>query len=467
MTEVRLRNSEKIEAVLDDPTIYKIGTEMPTPQRILGGRTRVHPGWVYVFFRQMAVFFGSERRAGDEIADPTIWDRVVAAGERRFPTQPEMHAPETPMTRGQYRWGKQHHLTTDEFLEKVSAIQRDDAVEKAVEMGIMTGHEGSLTRPARENVAYGDGKVVKARFKDPKGRRKVNKSTGEITEPKIVDPDAAEHTTGAGDKVYGLNFVMYHGRNSNENERLILGVAHAPKAGGEAKWAAQAADDIIRRYPEMQALAYDGAFRGTHIRKIQTTHGVPVAVPIQRRNGKPGDHDYEAVAEVCRPDGTKETVRLHLVEGHPHLKTVNNLGDLLLVPLVHEKTARTQREDGTWRLYLTFSVPDQNGGGTIRVRLDQTAEDRARTDTAGKSKPFNREEHLRAFTRLSPTWATVYHLRPEAESHHRKLDDSLIREWAPSVGQHGQTWDMVMWAVTQNALAIAYRRKRKRLQDSG
>lgn len=207
------------------------------------------------------------------------------------------------------------------------------------------------------------GKVVKARFKDPKRRRKVNKSTGEITEPKIVDPDAAEHTTGAGDKVYGLNFVMYHGRNSNENERLILGVAHAPKLGGEAKWATQAADDIIRRYPGMQALAYDGALRGTHIRKIQTTHGLPVAVPVQRRNGKPGDHDYEDVAEVRRPDGTKEAVRLHLVEGHPHLKTVDNLGDLLLVPLVHEKTARTQREDGTWRLYLTFSVPDQMEAG--------------------------------------------------------------------------------------------------------
>lgn len=467
MKEVRLRNFEKIEAVLDDDAIYRLGEEVPTPDRFRGGRPREHPGWVYAFFRSMAIFFGSERRAADEIADPVIWKRVLDGAERRFPNQPEMWPPAEPMTRGQYRWVKQNHLATDEFLDIATTIQRDDAAEKTVEMEILNGKEGSLTRPARENVGYGDGKIVKARYKDPKRRRKVDKETGEITEPKVVDPDAAEHTTGAGDKVYGHNFVMAHARKPSENERLILGVAHAPKVGGEAKWATQALDDILGRYPGMQAIAYDGAMRGTHIRKLQKTHGVPVAVPVQRRNGKPGDHDYEAQAEVHRPDGSTEPVKLHLCEGHPHLKTLDNTGEPLLVPLEHEKTARSQRDDGTWRLYGNYRIPDQNGGGTVRLRLDQTAQDRARTDSAGKAKPFNREEHLRAFTRPSPTWAMVYHMRPEAESHHRKLDDSLVREWAPSVGRLGQTWDMIMWAVTQNALAIAYHRKRKRLQGGG
>jgi len=43
---------------------------------------------------------------------------------------------------------------------------------------------------------------------------------------------------------------------------------------------------------------------------------------------------------------------------------------------------------------------------------------------------------------------------------------SLIREWAPSVDRPGQTWDMTMWAVTQNALAVAYHRKRKGLTSA-
>ncbi len=189
----------------------------------------------------MAVFFGSERRAADEIADPTIWQRVLDGAKRRFPDQPEMWPPAEPMTRGQYRWVKQNHLATDDFLDTASTIQRVDAVEKTVELAILTGKDGSLTRPARENVAYSDGKIVKSQYKDPKRRRKVNKSTGEITEPKVADPDAAEHTTGSGDKVYGHNFVMVHARNPEENERVILGVAHAPKAGGEAKWGDQGA----------------------------------------------------------------------------------------------------------------------------------------------------------------------------------------------------------------------------------
>ncbi|MDQ6782025.1 MAG: hypothetical protein M3063_00970 [Actinomycetota bacterium] len=65
---------------------------------------------------------------------------------------------------------------------------------------------------------------------------------------------------------------------------------------------------------------------------------------------------------------------------------------------------------------------------------------------------------------VSPQGGTDRHV---GDGHHRKLDDSLIREWAPRVGRRGQTWEMIMWAMTQNALAIAYHRKRKRLQASG
>ncbi len=84
-----------------------------------------------------------------------------------------------------------------------------------------------------------------------------------------------------------------------------------PRPEVKPSGATKALDDIMARYPGMQAVAYDGALRGTHIRTLQKSHGVPVAVPVQRRNGQPGDHDYEDIADVRRPDGTTEIVKLH------------------------------------------------------------------------------------------------------------------------------------------------------------
>jgi hypothetical protein len=59
-------------------------------------------------------------------------------------------------------------------------------------------------------------------------------------------------------------------------------------------------------------------------------------------------------------------------------------GEIVLTPLARIKIESRRNADGTWRWYGVYAHPS---GGTVRVRLDTTDEDRARK--------FNRSEHLR------------------------------------------------------------------------
>jgi hypothetical protein len=75
-------------------------------------------------------------------------------------------------------------------------------------------------------------------------------------------------------------------------------------------------------------------------------------------------------------------------------------GDVVLIPLERTKIEPRRNLDGTWRWYGVYAVPDDTGGGTIRVRLDTTDEDRRRK--------FNRAEHLRTIPPSDPDDQRLY-----------------------------------------------------------
>jgi len=54
---------------------------------------------------------------------------------------------------------------------------------------------------------------------------------------------------------------------------------------------------------------------------------------------------------------------------------------------VRTKIARSGKP-GAYRFYVNYDIPEAAGGGTIRLRANQTTADRA------QNPPFNREKHL-------------------------------------------------------------------------
>lgn len=346
------------------------------------------------------------------------------------------------MRRHHYEWLRNQYLQTDPGLAAVRDSFRHRTALNAALIGLCDPDgAGSLTHPSPDRVVVGDGKVVTPRFKtDPRHRTKVNKRTGEIREVQ-ADPDARLHVTGGGERVFGNKFVLLSTRGDERNRRVMLDVAYS-----RSNEAADAVASLLRTLPLLpgcQAVAYDGAFRGVHLRPLLKQCGVlPVSRVHSAQHGAVPDRHY-GIVDVT--GGTAGTVDVHLVNGSPCARTFTVDGDPIVTPPRRVKTERRGRPGG-YRLYNVYEIPAELGGGTIRLRLDQTDGDIA----AG----FNREEHLRAIAPDDPDHAAVYGRRNDSESGNRLLDDSMLRERAHTVGWRRQLLDTIAWAAARNAVAV-------------
>ena len=126
---------------------------------------------------------------------------------------------------------------------------------------------------------------------------------------------------------------------------------------------------------------------------------------------------------------------------------LDSAGEVVLVPLERTKIETRRNADGTWRWYGVYSAP----GGTLRVRLDTTDEDRKRK--------FNRSEHLRPIPPSDSDYQRLYPRRSDAESINRALDDSCWLGRAHSVGRARQLLNLIGYALAVNSLALHRHRR--------
>jgi hypothetical protein len=99
----------------------------------------------------------------------------------------------------------------------------------------------------------------------------------------------------------------------------------------------------------------------------------------------------------------------------------------------------------------TTPFPAHAGGGTLRVRLDTTDDDRRRD--------FNRAEHLRPIPPSDPEYQHLYARRNDAESINRALDDSSWLARAHSAGRDRQLLNLLGYAIAVNSIALDRHRK--------
>lgn len=92
----------------------------------------------------------------------------------------------------------------------------------------------------------------------------------------------------------------------------MLDVLHTP--GNEAKTAVESLGRVLPLLPGAQAVVYDGALRGKHLRPLMKQHDV---VPISRvhsaQHGGVRDRYYGLVDVI----GTDRRIDVHLVGGAP------------------------------------------------------------------------------------------------------------------------------------------------------
>ncbi len=446
----RLSRRATVRAFLEDDFIWDTAERLEAlaaleanPSR--GGRPRAYPLVCALIWDGLVSVFGSARQVDVELACPDSgwWDLIRRAAAKKA----GVLLPEQPMRRHHYRYFRDRYLTaTDAQLAEIADAFTTHAARLAVQIGLCDPNgDGSFTHPSADRVVAGDGKVLTPRYKtSPHQRGTLDKTTGEVR-MKRADPDAGLHVVGGGDQAFGTKYVLISTRGDARNQRMILCVEYSPtKArGGEAAIALKALDRVLPLLPGAQAVVYDGALRGTHLHHLLTHHGVITIARIHKAKGGKKRDTYLGRTPV-HGNPTLSEVDIHLRNGAPHLRQIAVDGTPTLHPLTRSRILRRHDSDG-WRLYGEYALPDDLGGGTVRLRLDRTTAD----ITAG----FNREEHLRPIPPGDPDHDRLYGRRNDTESGNRLLDDSMLRERAHTVGHRRQLLNLTTWAALRNATA--------------
>jgi hypothetical protein len=462
-------HTERIEAVLRDRWLYSARTDDRDPT--LGGRPRMYPDFMEDLYASLVDIYTSARAASTALhaSDRVIWDFIRRVVAEENPNNPELHLPATPPCR---TWFVQRRKRAAERgLEHAQEEHLDHTVELAGELGYFDPKgPGSYTHPDRSRMLYGDGKVIKPLFNgtadDTREVRSFDPNTGEeIIErvPVRFDPDAKTHTQGDGRVVEGNKFAVLAGRGPEPHDRLIFGVGYVADVKGEHNSEADILMDLIerttRRLPGALGVLTDTVLRGVHHEQLQRELGLLTMNPVTAKkvDAKTGDRtekEYYLGTQIFPyADETTEEIEIWTRAGHICRVIYDDRGRRVLDPLHRKRTFRNRNEDGTWRFYVEYAVPDPRGGAP-RIWREPTTGD----DLAGG---HSRAENIRQVPPDDPDYKVVAGRRSDAESINRHRDDNLYLRRAHSVGAQRQLYDYLAYARTVNALALYRHRQRQ------
>jgi hypothetical protein len=451
----------RVEAIFRNPALYQLAEVLPASP---GGRPRHYPVFMWLAFDALISVYGSARQVEAELSHPMVWTLIRSMVAERFPDEPEMHLPASPMRRHHYVYGRDRYLASPAVLRALGETHRRLAADQARELGLLdVKGPGSWTHPHPDRMLHADGKVLTPLFKAKPGETKVDRRTGEMRNFR-AEPDASLHFEGDGETAWGTKFVLVAARTEDEHGRIILDVEWVPRPGGEARTATEC---FIRLAPHVhgaQGIVYDTALRGVHHQVLLRDLGLlPVNKVTAARKGasKPrrseGRREEKTVhvedKQVRQPDGSVRTFRLYARAGAIGLGELTDTGDLAFIALSRIRTHRTKDRNGRYRWYNDYALPPSYGGGQVTVRLHGTEEDAIRR--------FNRTENVRAIPPSDPDFLRLYRRRNDAESINRGVVDSLYIGRAHSLGHARQLVNLIGYALMVNSLALFLHRARE------
>jgi hypothetical protein len=446
-----------IDAMVDDETYIKLGDELPTPPPENGGRPSDFPRWLAFFYVGLITVYRSQRRVETELAHPAVWNYICGRVRERYPDRPDLwpQHDKTPR-RHHFTYIRETHLKDDAIWERVSARFRILAAEQAVSIGLCRRDgTGSLTHPDLTRCPFADGKVVTPVYKAKRGTYVKRNGRRRLVK---ADPTAGLHTVGGGAEAFGNKFVLLGVRHPEANVRMILDFEWVPRRGGEAKIAVDTMERTFPLLPGILGPLYDTALRGVHCDRLLTRTGVLPIVPVTAASGGKGRGAKRVEREVFierRTLASGRKIALYTRGGALGYVELDDGGDGVFVGLDLAKIQRERNRDGTFRWYGEYRLPEELGGGSIRVRLNSTPEDRL--------KGLNRAEHLRAIAPGSADYERLHPHRNNIESINRYLDDTMWLSRAHSVGGIRQRIDILGFALVMNSMAVALARAPGRL----
>ncbi|KUN97647.1 hypothetical protein AQJ67_29345 [Streptomyces caeruleatus] len=312
---------------------------------------------------------------------------------------------------------------------------------------------GSWIYPERDQVIHGDATVAAPPSKHTQ-HETVDKETGEIRRHR-VDPDASYTTEGGGRRVYGNKFLSLAVRVARTpHSRVILAlesVRHKskkrdPEREDEGAAVVRLVHHLLNKAPGIRAFTYDTALRGVHrapliadgIVVFTRQHGGLAPHSLQRyeknyKNGKCSHYLYTAEGRVCERHITVD-------------------GETYYAPLPVEELERRKQKKS--RFYHRLAIPCSRGDHELRIRVDETKEDRE-IDPSSQKPRFNRAEHLRQIPPDTPAGRRLLGFRQDSESIHSRFDQAYPHKRVPAYGANAGLLIYIGYAWVNNSITRA------------
>lgn len=437
--------AEQIDAIVRCPLIHRMGDAASDSEV---GRPRLHPLAAHLAFSALIRVWRSGARVDAEL--PGVWPAIVTGFNEtasELDTEP-LEPRAQPIAWHHYRRGRDR-LINDDNLEAIADVFTHESLAIARSFGLLLPNgPGSLTYPHPTRTIYGDGTIV----------RPIYRTTRELgddpdTPGRRTDPDAADHVRHDG-TISGTNFVAVCTRGPGLRQRVVLRAARVPAPGQEAATAVVAITDVARLAGAgIQAVAYDGAFTGTHIEQLMTTCGLIVvnkvasapttadekAAGTKKAKQYPlGIHSHRVGRRDCRHN-------LICHDGAIHQFDLDDTGETALGDRLRRvQVKRVRRSDG-WRFTLGIEIACRHGNFTTWLSPHPQA-----------GETHNRRpENIRLLPQSDPHFQSIYGLRNDSESLNSGFKRTLLVDRAMSLGWHRQLLDFYAYAILTNTLAWA------------
>ncbi len=452
----------RVRAIAADPHVHALAaavTTANTRDHQVGGRPADYPAWCLLVFGASIRVFGSASATARAFAERSVWDGVIAAAASVIGKEASETIPVTGPSRDHWGYFVKRRLHRA-ALERLVALQRELAVERAREVGLLAPQTFySAGNYRRDHVVGLDGKVFSSPLRTLDTER-VDKATGEM---RPVRQDTARQHYGEGGVdgiVWGTKFAIASARSPLANHRVILGIAHfdAKAPGGEGRVFTDLAVDLAGRAAGIQAFTADGAWRGTHLNHIQTTTGRGVIAPPRRRSSRNGGIIIDGHGHAAQPlpwsrrrqqrEAGCGGHQLWAAAGTLFEQTVTADGEPLFRELTRHQTKRdtTHHTGGGTRhqFYARYTLPcADHPDHDWWEPLLPTAEDAE----AG----FNRCEYLRVVPTTGDQHKRLYGMRQDTESLNAQLERAFYGQRRPAWGVHNQTVIVLLAAQAENS----------------
>lgn len=440
---------ESVAGLVRAPYVAGLG-ELLEGSRV--GRRRKHPQWVPMAYAALARHFRSANRLDGELANG-LWDVLrrdaVAAGLQDPGAE--------PYTYPQHAYWRERVVRDAERREELLEAFTTFAIGHARSTGLLLPKgQGSLTHPHPSRTIYGDGTVVRPIYR----KAPPPDQADDGQDPAVDTSDAggkAEEPSGRQDEsaavfhrhdgpIRGNDFVCFYARGETAGSRIVLGVDRVDAPGREADTAVALIERIAGvAGGGIQAVVYDGAFKGVHIDDVMRRFGFLVV----NRLAAAVRTEEETVAKRRALGTFEHKVGRRKCAHHLHVDN-GTVVDIALADdgtpttvgrATRKQVKRVRRADGSYRFQLGVEIPCRRGPFTLWLSPHATKH--------GDNLP----EHLRLLPPDDADFTRLYGLRNDSESFNSQFKRTLLVDRAASVGWERQLFDVLCFAVLQNSLA--------------